>query len=142
MSNMSFFRPLLSMLSFRNVSLKRKLIQIILLTSWSTLLVSSIAFVAMDIITYRQAIVKDISSLAQVVGLNSSGALVFNDPRTAEKNLSALVETPHVSLACIYDKEGKIFATFNPQNTDHILIPPESPLTGHYIKNNFHFAPR
>ena len=136
---MSFFQVLKDMLSFRNCSIKRKLILIILFTSWATLLVASIAFVTMDIFTFKQAMVNDISSLAQVVGLNSSGALVFNDQRTAEKNLSALREKPHVSLACIYDKEGKIFATFNPQNTDQVLSPPDSPLTGHFFKNNYLF---
>ncbi|MGA1791920.1 MAG: ATP-binding protein [bacterium] len=136
---MPFFKPVTDTLSFRNFSLKRKLILIILFTSWATLLVASIAFVAMDIFTFRQAMVNDISSLAQVVGLNSSGALVFNDQRTAEKNLSALSEKPQVSLACIYDKEGKVFATFNPQDTGQILSPPEPPLNGHYIKNNYLF---
>ena len=81
---MTFFRFFKDLFSFRNISIKRKLILIILLTSWATLLVASIAFVAMDVITYRQAMVNDISSLAQVVGFNSSGALVFNDQRTAE----------------------------------------------------------
>ncbi|MGA1870697.1 MAG: ATP-binding protein [bacterium] len=125
------------MLSFRNISIKQKLIIIIILTSCVTLLVASIAFVAKDIITFRQSMVYDILSLAQVIGMNSSGALVFNDPETAEKNLSALSAKEHVPFACIYDKQGKIFATFYSQRVPKSFSPPQSPQEGHFFKNNY-----
>ncbi|MGA1795077.1 MAG: response regulator [bacterium] len=130
---MSFLRRLIDLSSFQNISIKRKLILIILLTSWITLLVASIAFIVKDVVTFRQAMVKDITSIAQVVGMNSSGALVFNDPRTAENNLSALRSKPNVTFACIYDRDGTVFATFSGRDTADAFTPPAPQKTGHYF---------
>ncbi len=127
------------MFSFRNISIKQKLNLIIILTSSITLLAASMAFVAKDLITFRHAMTNDISSLAQVVGMNSSGALVFNDQRTAEKNLSALRTKRHVSFACIYDKFGKVFATYRRMNSAPVSLPIEPQKTGYYFKNNYLF---
>ncbi|MGA1864160.1 MAG: response regulator [bacterium] len=136
---MPIFRSFFDFFSFQNASIKRKLIFIIIFISWFTLLVASIAFVGKDIITFRHAMIKDITSLAQVIGMNSSGALVFSDPRTAEKNLSALRSKPNVTFACIYDKNGRIFATFSPQNTAGNFVPPEPKDNSHYFKKNHLF---
>jgi signal transduction histidine kinase/DNA-binding NarL/FixJ family response regulator len=127
------------MFSFQNISIKRKLILIIILISWFTLLVASIAFVGKDIITFRHAMVKDITSLAQVIGMNSSGALVFNDPRTAEKNLSALRSKPNVTFACIYDKNGRVFATFSPQHKEKGFTLTRPQIDSHYFEKNHLF---
>ncbi|MBN2373717.1 response regulator [bacterium] len=127
------------MRSFRNISIKQKLIIVIIFTSWFTLLVASIAFMAKDIITFRHTLANDISSLAQVIGMNSSGALVFNDPKTAEKNLSALQTKPYVSFACIYDKDGNVFATFPHQIEDYAPVPPMPQKTRHYFENKHLF---
>ncbi|MGA1844317.1 MAG: ATP-binding protein [bacterium] len=131
---MSFLRRIIDISSFQSISIKRKLILIILLTSWITLLVASIAFIAKDIVTFRQAMVKDVTSIAQVVGMNSSGALVFNDPRTAENNLSALRSKPNVTFACIYDRDGTVFATFFGKDTGDAFTPPPPQKTGHYFQ--------
>ncbi len=137
---MNLFRRLIDIFSFRNISIKGKLILIIILISWFTLLVASIAFVGKDIITFRNAMVNDFTSIAQVIGLNSSGALVFNDPHTAKKNLSALRSKPNVTLACIYDKNGNVFATFSPhKKTDNDIIPPRPQTDRHYFEKNHLF---
>ncbi|MEW5801393.1 MAG: ATP-binding protein [bacterium] len=133
---------LTSMFSFRNISIKRKLNLIIILTSWVTLLAASIAFMAKDIVTFRQTLTNDISSLAQVIGTNSSGALVFDDQHAAEENLSALHAKPHVFFACIYDKNGKVFATYyprNPHTSRQGILPPKPQRTGHFFENNYLF---
>ena len=127
------------MFSFQNISIKQKLIFIIIFASWITLLAASLAFIAKDIITFRQSIVNDISSLAQVVGMNSSGALVFNDQRTAANNLFALRAKEHVSYACIYDRHGNVFATFTNEKNSQDHQPPILQKNGHFFKNNYLF---
>ncbi|OEU62004.1 MAG: hypothetical protein BA867_07890 [Desulfobacterales bacterium S5133MH16] len=125
--------------AFQNLSIKWKLKTIIMLTSGITILFASIAFICKDVITFRKAIRHDLSSLAQVIGLNSKGALVFFDQRTAEKNLAALRAKPDVFFACIYDINGKVFATYHRQNVEEEVAPPKLQTEGHYYDGNYLF---
>ncbi len=100
------------MRQFQNLTIKRKLVLIIMLTSGFTVLLASAAFVIKDVILYRLTMGHHLSSLTQVVGMNSVGALAFNDQYTAEKNLSSLNAMPYVFSAFIYDKNGEVFATY------------------------------
>jgi signal transduction histidine kinase/CheY-like chemotaxis protein len=56
--------------------------------------------------------VDDLSVLADVIGSNSTAALAFDDPNSAREALSALKAEPHVISACIFDKDGRPFATY------------------------------
>ena len=125
--------------TFQNLSIKWKLKTIIMLTSGITILFASIAFICKDVITFRKAIRHDLSSLAQVIGLNSEGALVFFDQRTAEKNLAALRAKPDVFFACIYDINGKVFATYHRQDAEEEVAPPKLQKEGHYYEGNYLF---
>ena len=61
-----------------------------MLVSGVALLTACAAFIAYDLVTFREALVYNLSSQAQIVGSNSISALVFNDPRSAETTLAAL----------------------------------------------------
>ena len=47
-----------------------------------------------------------------MVGSNSSAALSFNDPASAQDLLKFLSAEPNIVAACIYDAQGNIFATY------------------------------
>jgi hypothetical protein len=85
-------------------SIKQKLILIILITSGITLLLASVAFVTIGVISFRENLIKDLSTLAKVVGINSEGALVFDDRFTAERHLSAFRANTGIAYACIYPR--------------------------------------
>ncbi|MEE4355129.1 MAG: ATP-binding protein [Desulfococcaceae bacterium] len=108
------------------LSIKQKIILITLLTSGITLLLASFAFVSKEVLTFRDNLVKDLSSLANVVGMNSEGALVFDDRYTAERHLSAFRANPGIIFACIYRQDGKVFATYLSPDAEekHISAPP------------------
>src|SRR6266705_2506922 len=77
------------------------------------LLVSS-GFVAYELITYRQTMTEDLSTLASIVGDRSWAALTFEDKADAEETLGALRAKPHITAAALYNKEGKLFALYRP----------------------------
>jgi len=104
-------------------SIKKQLILIILCTTGITLLLASIAYLVMSIISFRDNLVKDLYTLAKVVGINSEGALAFDDLYTAERHLAAFRTNPDVVFACIYQKDGTVFATYQPQDADIKLNP-------------------
>jgi signal transduction histidine kinase len=109
---------------FRDISIKQKLTSIIMLTSIVTLLLAVAAFVAIDVATLRDAMVKDITILSQIIASNSTADLVFNDQKSAAENLAALSVNPHVVASCIYSSNGDVFASyFRRDKVDKLSIP-------------------
>jgi len=110
-----------------------------MLTSIVTLMLASVSFVVKEIILFRKAIQEDVASLARVIGFNSEGAMVFDDQLTAEKNLAALRAKPHVLYACIFTPMGKVFASYQRDDTDQEIRPPGVKKTGHYFDRDHLF---
>jgi signal transduction histidine kinase len=100
------------MTSFRNLSLRRKQTLIIMLTSSVVLLLACSAFVAFDVLMFRREMVESTSSLAEVVGINMTAALDFNDPPSAAQTLAALRGEPNIVLAHVHTRDGRTFATY------------------------------
>src|ERR1041385_1063583 len=97
---------------FRHLSLRRKQMLIIMLTSGVVLLLACAAFIAYDSMTFRDELLEKHSSIAQVIGNTVTAAIDFNDRKTAEESLTALQAEPTIVAACIYDRDGKVFATY------------------------------
>jgi PAS domain S-box-containing protein len=110
--------------AFRHLSLQRKQMLIIMLTSTVALLLACAAFVSYDAFTYRRGLVVKLSSLAEVVGNNTTAALDFNDPAAAEQTLAALRGEPNIMLAHLYQLDGKRFATYTRVGTAPITTLP------------------
>lgn len=117
-----------------HLSIKQKLVLIIMLTSTISLMLVSMTFLLRDIITFQRNLVDNLSVIAQVVGMNSEGALAFYDKYTAERHLSAFRAHPGVVYACIYGADGKPFATYNPGRADR--LPPPVHASGHEFSEN------
>jgi len=126
--------------ALRDTSIRWKLKLIIMLTSGIALLFASAALMFKDITKTRQNLRSDLASLAQVIGANSIGAIVFNDSATAETNLAALSAKPYVVLACIYDRDGQQFAAFVHQNEKSRLSIPTLREPGQYFDGDYLFV--
>jgi PAS domain S-box-containing protein len=100
------------MLNLNNIPIKRKLLLISLVTKCTALLLASVCFVIYEQITFRKSMIQDLSVAAGMVGSNSAAALSFNDPTSAQDTLKFLSAEPGIVAACIYDAQGKLFATY------------------------------
>jgi signal transduction histidine kinase len=100
------------MASFGDLSFRRKLTVIIMATSSAALLLACVAFVSHDLFNFRRLLVADLSTLAEIVGSNSSGAILFHDPARATETLSALAAEKNVVWACIYEQDGRRLASY------------------------------
>jgi two-component system, sensor histidine kinase and response regulator len=99
--------PKLSALSIRS-----KLTLIIISVTSVALLLACASFIAYDNHTSRAAKVQDVTTLAEVIGSNSTGALTYQDANSARDVLAALSSKKQISAACIFDKNGQVFATY------------------------------
>jgi PAS domain S-box-containing protein len=93
-------------------SISRKLTLMNVLVSAVALLLASSGFCAYDRYSFRVALVRNVSIQAQIIGDNTISALVFNDPQSAEKTLSALRANPNLIYAQIYTRDGQPFAGY------------------------------
>ena len=107
-----------------NMSIRRKQTLIIMGTSSVVLLLACAAFSIYEVITFRKAMVQDLSTLAEMMGYNTAAALDFNDAKSAGETLSALHAEPGIIGACIYTKDGKVFASYDRTNDSTIYTPP------------------
>ena len=96
----------------RNLSIRRKLTLLMMLTSVVALLLACGAFLTYDVATFRQKLGLDLNVLADVIGSNSTAALTFNDANAARDALAALRAQKHVVSACVYGKNGRPFSTY------------------------------
>ncbi len=96
---------------YLDLSIRRKVQSIVMVTSAVALLVASVVFTLYDRSTFLRAKTQDLSALAKIIGSNSTAALSFADAKSAREILAALRAKPNVTHACIYDKDGRIFAT-------------------------------
>jgi len=109
---------------FHRLSIKSKLMTIIMTTTVVALVLASLAFHVNDYISFRQKMVSDIEALANIAGLNSRSALMFDDPKFAENALAALSTKQHVIYACIFDNNGSVFAQYRRPGDSLVLQPP------------------
>src|SRR6266478_7246926 len=100
------------MRAFNDLSIKRKLTLIMMLTGIIALVLSCASFIVYDQSFSRRAMVQDLSSLAEVIGSNSTAAITFTDPDSATEILAALSARPQITAACIYNIKGKPFAQY------------------------------
>ncbi len=122
---------------FKNLSIQHKLSLIITLTSVIVLFFASVALILNDLISFRDATVKDLSTLAEVIGMNSTAAMAFNDQKSAEETLAALKAVPNIVTACIYTKENRVFATyFRDRKEENLMAAIPAAKEGYHLLDN------
>jgi signal transduction histidine kinase/AmiR/NasT family two-component response regulator len=96
----------------RQRTLRLKLFAVVLLTTFVALLVALGGLLAYNLHVYRESLVADLSTQAELLGHMTAPALSFDDRRLATENLSLLRLRPNVRAAAIYDARGRPFATY------------------------------
>jgi signal transduction histidine kinase len=101
------------MTPLRDTPIKGKLTAITMLTSGVALLLACVAFVTYELTAFRTNTVDELSTTAAIVGDNSGAALAFDDPDSARQTLRSLKVHPHIVGAALYDRNGKLFASYD-----------------------------
>ena len=122
---------------FYNLSIKRKLMIIIMLTSSFSILLACAAFVVNDYLQFRTNMERETQVLAQMIGNSSTASLLFNDRKSAEETLSALSAQPRIAFACLYSKDGQVAATYQRDNSDIYIIVPKPEADGHRYDDSY-----
>ncbi len=124
----------MTMPAIHNMTIKHKLIAITMLTCITALLLSGTWYIIWEWTNLRRQIVEDISTHTKMIAENCKAALAFDDNKDAIKTLNALVVKPSIVSGCIYDKKGRIFATYyRNDNYKEYVSMPIFPENGHFF---------
>jgi two-component system, sensor histidine kinase and response regulator len=96
----------------RNLSIRWKVIHMIMFTMAVALLIACAAFMAYDYVAFRDQQIKNSHALADMLGTGATGALSFDDGKAAQETLRALAAKPEITQSRIYDAEGREFAAY------------------------------
>ena len=102
------------------LSIKRKLILIMMATSCTTIILMALLVVINQAINSQRAIQQQLITLADALGSRSTGALTFYDPATGTEILNALSLKSDIIYAVIEHANGDVFATFGDKSLSSI----------------------
>ena len=101
---------------FADIPIQHKVTSIILLTSCVAILIASGVFIIGDTIHSRSELVRELSTVAEITGRNSTAAVLFQDEAVASETLSALGTMPNIIAASIVTPDDQVSALYLPED--------------------------
>ncbi|MEJ6979077.1 PAS domain S-box protein [Pedobacter sp. P351] len=112
------------------------MVRIILVICSVALLLMSALYILVEYFSFKEAEKSKVSTLAVVIASNSSAALAFQSSEDATEILGALRADKYIKAACLYDVDGKVFATY-PKNLNHQALPVKPREDSYFFKGKF-----
>jgi signal transduction histidine kinase/CheY-like chemotaxis protein len=104
-------------------SIKQKLLLITVVSSAVALLLVAAAFLLLEYFSFRAGMQDDFSTLAKIVGDQSTAALTYDDPATAGENLKTLVlKKAGIIAACLYTNNS-VFVSYHAPGRKNFPLP-------------------
>lgn len=100
-----------------NLPIRWKLMFVILGTSLLALALTCGIFVTYEWITYRREALGNLTTISRLIADNSTAALGFDNPGEATELLATLRAEQPVTVAALYDVDGRLFAAYAPHET-------------------------
>ncbi len=123
-------------MKLQNLSIKRKLTLITMLTSTVALVLFSASFLTYDLSSFRHFLSEDLATQADIIGYNSAAAMAFKDQGAATETLAALKAKEDITAAVLYSPDGKTFARYVRANFNHPSFPEKMPQTDGFRFND------
>ncbi len=93
-------------------SIQRKTLAIILFTTSVALLVSAVALLTYETRAYREFLINDLTTQADILARVSAPSLAFEDRLAAEQALELLTNRSGIIAGAVYRSDGQLFATY------------------------------
>jgi Periplasmic sensor domain len=90
------------MRAFRALSIRVKLIAIVMITTCTALALVAGALAVFDVVTHRHTMRVELGTRAHILAQNSTSALALEDVAAAHKVLAALSSQPDVLSGCLF----------------------------------------
>lgn len=107
--------------SFKDLSIHKKLVLIILANVIVSLIIASFIFVTYDRHESRSSLVNEVKILSEVIAERSVAAISFRDKRVAKSNLESLKHKQSIVQACLYLADGTLFQEFTKKENKNLV---------------------
>ena len=97
---------------FRDISIRRKLLFVNVLTTSTALGLASTAFIGYERLRFENDVRRQLSTVGDVIGTGARTALGNQDRAGAEEVLRGLAAEPRILAACLYDISGGMRACY------------------------------
>ena len=95
-----------------NMTIQRKLLTIIMITTIGTLVAATTAYVAFEYKTYKNNMAEQLLGQAEIIGENSKAAIMFSDAEDATEVLHSLHAEDAIVYATLQDPGGATIAEY------------------------------
>ena len=106
----------------RDLSLKHKLVAVIMLTCAASLSLAGGIFIAWEWTSLRRAMVRDITADARVIAENCRAAVAFKDRADTSAVLQTLNTLPSILGACVCTEDERLFASYVRKGVDQTRL--------------------
>ena len=93
-------------------SVRHKLLLLVLVTNLCALTLAGASLLYRDLRENRATTVRELTSIAAILGQGSALAIEFDDAKVATENLALLRANPNILTGAIYTAGGKLFAAY------------------------------
>ncbi|WP_213194523.1 ATP-binding protein [Desulfuromonas sp. AOP6] len=136
---------------FRSMSIQKKLTAIMMATAGVVLLLATISFMVTEIVSYRRALVANVSSVAEIIAANARMPLSYQEHRLLDEILASLRAEANLREAYIFDQKNRPVAQFvknreslkflsftenSPQHTQRLQNAIETGKDHHFFSSN------
>ena len=109
--------------SIHDISIKWKLIVLLLATSLGGLLLVSVAISVYELGRIRHSMVHELTMQAELVAAHSAAALAAGDAKAAQEGLACLSVVPEITDTYLYTADGTLLAEYARDNAGPITPP-------------------
>ena len=98
---------------FKDLSIRKKLVVLMMSVSLLVVCLSAVAFYANEVWTSKHRAHSQLATMADVIGLNITAALLFDDSDSANVTLKALKAKKEISAAFVINANQELFAEYH-----------------------------
>ena len=122
--------------AFRDRPIRQKVNLIIVVASCIALILAGLGLVVYDLTTIRPRAFRDLQAQAELIRINTTAALAFQDRRAATENLATLRAKREVASATLYGADGRVFASYMREPGAALPTSPSPPPPGRRFRND------
>lgn len=99
------------------VSIRARLVRLLLFPALVVLIASSTAFLINDLLIFKRSVERNLESTTKILSQNLLPTLAFSDQPEATKILASLQAEPSIVSATLTDRQGNIFAKYGVESS-------------------------
>ncbi len=121
----------------RNMTIRYKLVLIIMLTCVATLIIAGGIFTGYEWKTLRQLMVMNLSAQAEIMAETCKAAVAFDDSDDAKETLSSLRVSSSIIFGGVYNSHGNLMSAYYRYDTDKGVLPDSIREDGHEFSRDY-----